>query len=117
MRRAIATAAAAAALLPAGSAGAQKCTPRLAWHTTSYKAVATRARVPVDRRLGLGAIVGCSVTHGTGPGQVRRVSVYAVRGVRPQVAIALRPSKPALYVSTARATAAERRVLDRLRAR
>jgi Family of unknown function (DUF6281) len=115
MRRAIATAAAAAALLPAGSAGAQ-CTPSVAWHTTRYKAVATRAHVPVDRRLGLGAIIGCSITRGTAPGQVRRVSVYAVRGVRPQVAIALRPSKPALYVSAVRATAAERRVLDRLRA-
>jgi hypothetical protein len=116
MRRAIATAAAAAALLPAGSAGAQ-CTPRLAWHTTRYKVVATRARVPVERRLGLGAVIGCGITRGTGPGQARRVPVYAVRGVRPQVAIALRPSKPALYVSTARATAAERRVLDRLRVR
>jgi len=114
MWRAIATAAAAAALLPAGSAGAQ-CTPRLAWHATRYKAVATRAAVPVDRRLGRGVILRCSTTR---PAQVvSRVSLYAVRGVRPQVAVALRPSRPALYVSNAQPTAAERRVLDRLRGR
>src|SRR5436190_19537239 len=115
MRRAIAMAAAAAALLPATSAGAQ-CTPSVAWHTTRYEAVATRAHVPLDRRLGLGAFVGCGITRGTAR-LVPRVSVYAVRGVRPRVAIALRPSKPALYVSNARPTAAERRVLDRLRGR
>ena len=115
MRRALATAAAAAVLIPAGSAGAQ-CTPDVAWHTTRYKPVATRARVPVDRRLGLGVIVGCSITRGAArQGGLRRVSVYAVRGVRPSVAVALRPSKPALYVSSARPTAAERRVLARLR--
>jgi len=114
MRRGLALAAAAAVLLPAGSAGAQ-CTPRVSWHTTRYKLVATRERVPVDRRLGLGVLIRCSIAR---PAQVvPRVSVYAVRGVRPSVAIALRPSKPALYVSTATPTAAERRVLDRLRAR
>src|SRR3954469_13800693 len=116
MRHAIATVAALAALAPAGSAAAQ-CNPSVAFHTTRYKPVATRARVPAGRRLGLGALVGGSITHGAGRGVLRRVSVYAVRGVRPQVAIALRPSKPALYVSSVRATAAERRVLNRLRGR
>jgi Family of unknown function (DUF6281) len=110
-------AAAVAALLPAGSAGAQ-CTQRLTWQATRYKPVVTRAPVPVGHRLGRGTLVGCSVTRGTArQGGVRRVSVYAVRGVRSQVAVALRPAKPALYVSNARATAAERRVLDRLRGR
>jgi hypothetical protein len=117
MRRALALAAAVAAFVPAGSAGAQ-CTSSLAWHTTRYKPVVTRARIPVDRRLGTGVIIRCSVTRAAGARQVvPRVSVYAVRGVRPQVALALRPSKPVLYVSNARATAAERRVLDRLRGR
>jgi hypothetical protein len=116
MRRALALAAAAAVLLPAGSAGAQ-CASSLAWHTTRYKPVVTRARIPVDRRLGTGVFIRCGVPRAAGPGQVPRVSVYAVRGVRPQVALALRPSKPVLYVSNATATAAERRVLDRLRRR
>ena len=117
MRHAIATVAALAALAPAGSAGAAQCNPSVAFHTTRYKPVATRAHVPVGRRLGLGAIVGCSITRGTSRDALRRVSVYAVRGVRPKVAIALRPSKPALYVSSVRATAAVRRVLNRLRGR
>jgi hypothetical protein len=117
MRHAIATVAALVALAPAGSAAAAQCNPTVAFHTARYKPVATRARVPVGRRLGLGAIVGCSITHGASRDVLRRVSVYTVRGVRPQVAIALRPSRPALYLSSVRATAAERRVLNRLRGR
>jgi len=117
MRHAIATVAALVALAPAGSAAAAQCNPSVAFQTARYKPVATRARVPVGRRLGRGAIVGCSITHGASRDVLRRVSVYTVRGVRPQVAIALRPSKPALYVSSVRATAAERRVLNRLRGR
>src|SRR4051812_3924582 len=117
MRRALALAAALAVLLPAGSAGAQ-CASSLAWRTTRYKPVATRALVPLDRRLGTGVIIRCGYPRAAGPGQVvPRVSVYAVRGVRPQVALGLRPSKPVLYVSNARPTAAEQRVLDRLRGR
>lgn len=115
MRRALATVAAAAALLPAGIAGAQ-CTPSVAWHTTRYKPVTTRERVPMGPRLGRGVILGCTIMRGR-QGGLRRVVVYRVRGLRPRVAIALRPSKPALYVSSATPTAAERRVLDRLRAR
>jgi len=120
MRRAIAIAAALAAFAvgtaPAGSAGAQQCTQRLTYKTTRYKAVATRARVPVGDRLGRGALVGCTVTRGAaGQGGVRRISVYAVRGVRPKVAVALRPTRPALFMSSVTPTSAERRVLDRLR--
>jgi hypothetical protein len=110
-------AAAVAVLAPAGSARAQ-CAPSLAWHTTRYKPVVTRAPIPLDRRLGTGVIIRCGVPRAVGPAQVvPRVSVYAIRGVRPRVALALRPSKPVLYVSNATATAAERRVLDRLRRR
>ena len=122
MRRAIVTAAALAALAAApiasaGGAGAQQCTPRLTFHTTRYKPVVTRERVPIlQRRLGRGALVGCSFTRGAAGG-VRRVSVYAVRGVRPAVAVALRPLRPALYLSSATPRAAERRALDRLRGR
>jgi hypothetical protein len=117
MRRAIVMAAALAALAiaPAGTVGAQQCTQRLTYRTVRYKAVATRVHVPIERRLGRGALVGCSFTREASAGGVRRVSVYAVRGVRPQVAVALRPTRPALFLSTATPTAAERRVLDRLR--
>jgi hypothetical protein len=74
--------------------------------------------VPVARRLGRGALVGCTVTRGNAAqGGVRRVSVYAVRGVRPEVAVALRPERPALFLSSTKPTAAERRVLDRMRGR
>src|SRR3954451_21636500 len=98
MRHAIATVAALAALAPAGSAAAAQCNPSVAFHTTRYKPVATRAHVPVGRRIGLGAIVGYSMTRGASRDVLRRVSAYAVRGVRPQVAIASPPWKPALSV-------------------
>jgi hypothetical protein len=122
MRRAIVMAAAVAAfgtaIDPAGSVGAQQCTQRLTYRTVRYKAVATRAHVPVGRRLGRGALVGCTVTRDTAAqGGVRRVSVYAVRGVRPEVAVALRPERPALFLSSTKPTEAERRVLDRMRGR
>ena len=126
MRRALATAAALAALLapvaaaPAAGAG---CVKQVAWNTTRYKQVATRAHVPLGRRLGRGAIIPCRTTSpggGYGGGladAVVRQSVYAVPGLRPQVAIALRAAHPALFVSQATPTAAERTVLDRLRGR
>ena len=115
MREAPATAAAAVALLPAGSAGAQ-CTASVAWHTMRYKPVTTRAHVPIGPRLGRGVILGCSITRGR-QGGLRRVTVYTLRGVRPRVAVALRPGKPALYGSNATPTAAERRLINRLRGR
>jgi uncharacterized protein DUF6281 len=125
MRRVLATAALLAALIapaaatPASGAG---CVKQVAWHTTRYKQVATTARVPLGRRLGRGAIIACSTTSAGGGygGRARAVvrqSVYAVPGVRPQVAVALRAAHPALFVSNATATAAERRVLNRLRGR
>jgi hypothetical protein len=121
MRRALATAAGLAALVvpvgttPASGAG---CVPQVAWHTTRYKRVATAVRVPVGRRLGRGAIIACSTTNGgLYPGTPVRQSVYAVPGLRPQVALALRSAHPALFVSKTPATAAERRVLARLRGR
>ena len=122
MRRAIVTAAALVALaviVPASAGGtAAQCKQSLTWHATRYKPVATSAQVPVRQRLGRGSLFGCTITRGTArQGGIRRVSVYAVRGVRPKVALALRPSKPALYVSNTTPTAAERRVLDRLRGR
>jgi hypothetical protein len=128
MRRAIVTAAALLALAapaiaiaraPASSASAAvPCTRHLAWHTTRYKPVPTRATIPVSRRLGLGTMVGCFTTRGTARQiPVPHVPVYAVRGVRSTVAVALRPSKPALYVSNVAPTAAERAVLARLRGR
>jgi hypothetical protein len=123
MRRAIVMAAALAVIpiapaATAGSVGAQQCTQRLNYRTARYKAVATRAHVPVARRLGRGALIGCTITRATArEGGVRRVSVYAVRGVRPEVAVALRPERPALFLSSATPTAAERRALDRIRGR
>ena len=115
MRRAIATVATLAAVLaPAVANAGPQCTARLLWHTTRYKPVPTRASDPLEQRLGRGVIVPCATTR-LEPGVVHRITIYAVRGVRPSVAIAVRPSKPALYVSSVQATAAERRVLDRMR--
>jgi hypothetical protein len=127
MRRALATAAALAALLapaaatPASGAG---CVRQVAWHTTRYKQVATTARVPLGRRLGRGAMITCRTTntgggggYGAHPGATVRQSVYAVPGLRPQIAVALRAAHPALFVSRATPTAAEQKVLDRLRGR
>src|SRR5690349_3692236 len=102
MRRALATAAALAALAAIVAAPAA-CRQQVSWHAARYKPVTTRAEVPVTRRLGLGTIFGCTTTRRLG---TRRISVYAVRGVRTTVAVALRPSKPALYVSGATPTAA-----------
>ena len=126
MRRALATAAALPALLgpvaatPASGAG---CVTQVAWHTTRYKQVATTAHVPLGRRLGRGALITCRTTnaggggYGAHPGATVRQSVYAVPGLRPQVAVALRAAHPALFVSKATPTAAERAVLARLRGR
>jgi hypothetical protein len=111
MWRAIVTAVAlAAASAPAASAG---CTASVAWHGTRYKQAATRERVAPGARIGTGTVVPCATTGGG----LRRVGVYAVPGVRSRVAVAARAGRPALYLSGARPTAAERRVLDRLRGR
>src|SRR5919199_1501885 len=102
MRRAIAVAVALAALaaMPASAPGAVCPVPvRLVFHATPYKPVATRATVPLGRRLGTGTIVTCRTTN-----------------VPPGVAVALRGrTRRSLYVSRATPTAAERAVLARLR--
>ena len=127
MRRAIATAvligAAAAAVAGAPASGAAGCVSRVAWHGTIYKAAATTARIPLGRRLGTGAILGCATTYPP-PGYAASVhatvrhSLFAVVGVRSQVAIAMRgSSRTRLFVSTAQATAAEKRILRHLRGR
>src|SRR5215217_5764411 len=105
MRRAIVMAAALAVIpivpaATAGSVGAQQCTQRLNYRTARYKAVATRTHVPVARRLGRGALIGCTITRATArEGGVRRVSVYAVRGR----AADARPAARALAASSASA--------------
>jgi hypothetical protein len=124
MRRAIVIAAALAAVavpaaaVPASGAG---CVTTVAWHATRYKHVATTALVPLGRRRGTGTLVRCATTstdpYAPSAGATARRSVYAVPGVRTKVAVALRAARPALYVSTAAPTAAERRVLNRLRGR
>jgi hypothetical protein len=71
----------------------------------------------------------CATTHTSTPGggystavadgepglPIRRV-VYAVDGLRPQVAIAVRSRRTALYVSNTTPTAGELKILRRLRA-
>jgi hypothetical protein len=124
MRRAIATAAALGAVIaPAavGPAAGAGCTATVAWHATRYKPVATHARLPLGRRLGTGMMLSCSTTnpppgYGIPAAGVRR-AVFAVDGLRPRVAVALRGAKPTLWVSRTRATPAELRVLARLRGR
>ena len=114
MRRAIATAVLLAAVLAPPASAVSQCLPRIAWHGARYKLVVTSARAPLGPRLdGTGILVACSRT--TSAGVVHRITVYAVRGVRTRVAIAVRPGKPALYVSNVTPTAAERRILNRLR--
>lgn len=131
MRRAIAVAVAFAALaaLPDSSPGAVCPVPvSLVFHATPYKPVATRATVPLGRRVGTGTIVTCRTTnvppgyaaaaagHARVDPATRRLSVYSVPGLRPQVAVALRGrTRTSLYVSRATPTAAERAVLARLR--
>jgi hypothetical protein len=120
MRRALVTAAALAALLapaaatPASGAG---CVTQVAWHTTRYKRVTTTAPVALGRRLGRGTIIPCATGGGLYPGVPVHQSIYAVPGLRPQVAVARRAVHPALFVSQATPTAAEQKVLDRLRGR
>jgi len=128
MRRAIAAAAlTGAALVPvavAPASGAAGCVSRVAFHGTTYKAVATpsSAQIPLGRRLGTAAVLGCATTNPAPPGYsaapratVRR-PLFAIDGVRSQIAVAMRgASTTRMFVSTQQATAAEQRVLRRLR--
>jgi hypothetical protein len=126
MWRAIAIAVALAALAAAPAAsGSAVCSTHLTWHATSYRAVAVTGHLTPGRRLGTGTLHTCSTTN-LPPGYSARAArvgadalvrpLFAVPGVRAQVAIALKSrTKTTLYVSRATPTAAERAVLTRLR--
>ena len=122
MRRTIATMLVLGAGLAAvpGATAAPACPDRLSWHATAYRQQPTRGDVPLGRRLGRGTLTSsCRQTNpapraaaaGT---RIRRV-VYAVDGVRSSVAIAVAGRHPTLFVSARPASAAEVRVLDRIR--
>jgi Family of unknown function (DUF6281) len=100
------------------------CVAHVGWQSTIYKAVATKADIPVGRRLGTGVVLGCAKTNTSPPGYAAepRVTVrrplFAVAGIRTSVAVAMRGSSATrLFVSSAKATPAELRVLNRLRGR
>ena len=124
MRRGMAVVLALAVLATAPAASGATCTASLTFRATRYARVATQGHVNAGRRLGAGSLAACPATtmppgYGVaarGPDAARRMSVYAVAGVRPQVAVALRTAmRTSLYVSRATATAAERAVLAKLR--
>ena len=120
------------ALAAAGSASGAVCPNRLTWHKTAYRSVVTHAAIPIGSRLGKGTVAkSCATTHTPAPAPgggygaaevdgepgvpITRV-VYAVDGLRPQVAIVVKSRRPALYVSQTKPTAAELAILRRLRA-
>jgi hypothetical protein len=128
MRRAIVTAAASAAVLlgfaAAGPASGAGCPDVVTWRATSYKSVATRGDLPLGRMLGKGTLrSSCRTTNSTTGGGARGVApgitvkrrLYAVDGLRPQVAVAIAGRRPSLYVARTPATSSELRVLRRLR--
>src|SRR4051794_30495122 len=121
MRRAIATAAvltAVVALLGGAPATGAGCVTQVAWKGVRYKLAVTASGFPTGRRLGTGTVVSCRTTSPGGysmraPVAIRR-ALYAVPGVRAQVAVAVRSrTRASLWVSTTQATAAERAVLNR----
>jgi hypothetical protein len=126
MGRAVAVAVALVVLAAAPTAsGSAVCSTHLTWHATSYRAVATARSIKAGSALGNGTLHTCATTN-LPPGYAghsARVAadslvrpVYAVPGVRSQVAVALKSrTRTTLYVSRATATAAERAVLARLR--
>src|SRR3954470_23247302 len=112
------------AVAPAAS-GSAACSTHLTWHAAAYRAVSTASSVKAGHALGNGTLHTCSTTN-LPPGYGARAArvgadalvrpVYAVPGVRAQVAGALKTRpRTTLYVSRATATAAERAVLARLR--
>jgi hypothetical protein len=128
MRRAIATAAALGAVLVASAGAAPAsdgaaCPNVVTWRATAYKSVATRGEIPLGRLLGKGRLrSSCRETNSAAGGArtaaadiVLRRRLYAVDGLRPQLAVATTGGRPSLYVSRTPATAAELRVLRRLR--
>ena len=133
MRRTIAIVAAlGVALAAAGSASGAVCPNRLTWHKTAYRSVVTHAAIPIGSRLGTGTVANtCATTQtptpapgggygaaavGGEPGVPITRVVFAVDGLRPQVAIVVKSRRPALYVSQTKPTAAELAILRRLRA-
>jgi uncharacterized protein DUF6281 len=130
MRRVIVTVALIGAALAAVAAvpasGAAGCVTKVAWQGATYKAVRTTANadIPLGRRLGTAAVIGCATTNTAPPGYSAapratvRHSIFAVAGVHSQVAVAMRgASTTRLFMSTAKPSAAEQRVLNRLRGR
>ena len=119
------------ALAAAGSASGAVCPNRLTWHKTAYRSVVTHAAIPIGSRLGKGTVAkSCATTHtpapapggGYGAAEVDREPgvpitrvVYAVDGLRPQVAIVVKSRRPALYVSQTKPSATELAILHRLR--
>ena len=132
MRRVIAIAALGIALATAaGPASGAVCPTRLTWHKTAYRSVVTHAAIPIGSRLGKGTVAkSCATTHTPAPAPgggygaaavdgepgvpITRV-VYAVDGLRPQVAIVVKSRRPALYVSQTKPSATELATLRRLR--
>jgi len=111
-----------------GPASGAVCPNRLTWHKTAYRSAVTRAPIPIGDRLGKGTIVNtCATTHTATPGggygaaavngepgaRIRRV-VYAVDGLRPQIAIVVKSRRPTLFISRTTPTAAERTLINRL---
>jgi Family of unknown function (DUF6281) len=124
MLRALALLLAVAGLAAApATSGAAACSPRLVFRATSYKAVAVHGRLVPGSRVGTATLVGCRTANlppgyaaAAGRDVTRHLSVYAVPGVRAQVAIALKSrAGTTLYVSRTTPTAAERAALARLR--
>jgi hypothetical protein len=123
MRRAIATAlalGAALAAVPDATAAAATCADRLSWHAASYRQQPTRGEIPLGPRLGKGTLISpCRATNPTpraaAGGVIARRTVYEVDGVRPSVAVAITGRRAVLFVSRHAATAAEIRVLNRIR--
>src|SRR5919112_991858 len=97
MGRGIAVAVALAVLAAAPTAsGSVVCSTHLTWHATSYRAAPVTVHLTAGRRLGTGTLHTCSTTN-VPPGYAARMGadalvrpVYAVPGVRSQVAIALK---------------------------
>src|SRR3954469_14669257 len=107
------------------ASGSEACSTPLTWHAAAYRAVSTAGSVKAGRALGNGTLHTCSTTN-LPPGYAGRSArvgahalvrpVFAVSGVRSQVAVALKiRTRTTLYVSRATPTAAERAVLSRLR--
>src|SRR5262249_32562395 len=113
------------AVVATPASGAAGCVSKVAWNGAMYKQVKTSAQadMKLGRRLGTAAILGCSTTNTAPPGYsaaprvTARHSIFAVTGLRSQVAIAMKgTSSTRLFVSTTtKASATEQRVLNRLR--